>query len=228
MNAIEMLRDDHLHTKQLLKQLVITDLSDHHALSALIDRLEKDLDLHSRLEKEVFYPALREAANGKADAMQFEALEEHSLIDQALFDLRQSVGSPNMFQGRTKAFKEILEHHIEEEERDMFSLTKQVMDDAQLNALGSKMSTRKSELYSSEPTPLVEPTPPGLGIIGALGGLEDKARAGVAAMTANPSELVGKGVEVAVRSGANLIGQIVSGAKKGLDQANHDSNKENS
>lgn len=220
MNAIDMLHDDHLHAKHLLKQLVNTDISDQHAQRGIIDSIEKDLSLHSRIEKEVFYPALREAAKGKADAMQFEALEEHNLIDQALSDLRQSIGSPNMFEGRTKAFKELLEHHIQEEERDMFPLAKDLMDSAQLTALGSRMSIRKSELYSSEPLPPPTAAHKDFDIIGSLGSLEEKARKGVAVMTAtHPSEMVGKGVEVAVRGGANLIDQIVSGAKKGLDQA---------
>jgi hypothetical protein len=79
--------------------------------------------------------------------MFFEALEEHRAAgDLVLPDLLRTDVSSDQFGGRAKVLKELVEHHADEEEKEMFPRAKALMDKAQLRELGERMATRKAEL----------------------------------------------------------------------------------
>lgn len=81
--------------------------------------------------------------------MYFEALEEHRAAeDLVLPDLMNTDPATEQFSGRAKVLKELIEHHIEEEESEMFKDAKTLLDKDQLTQLGEQMESRKKELLA--------------------------------------------------------------------------------
>ena len=79
--------------------------------------------------------------------MFFEALEEHRAAgDLVLPDLLKTDVQSDQFGGRAKVLKELIEHHADEEEKEMFPRARELMDKAQLEQLGERMAQRKAEL----------------------------------------------------------------------------------
>ena len=159
MNAIQLLKEDHKKVRALLAELESTTPRGVKKRSQLLERIAKELRVHTKIEEEIFYPAFK-AAGEKSDddKMYFEALEEHRAAgDLVLPDLEKTDPGSDRFSGRAKVLKELIEHHAGEEEKEMFPRARKLLSAAELNALGAEMLARKSELMS-EPEGLVAKT----------------------------------------------------------------------
>lgn len=146
-NAIQLLKEDHRKVKDLLSQLVDTTTRAEKTRRQLLDKIEQELAIHTQLEEEIFYPAFKKAGNSEHAKLYFEALEEHRAAeDLVLPDLKKTEPGSEKFSGRAKVLKELVEHHADEEEKDMFKKANQSMSKEELNELGTRMSERKQEL----------------------------------------------------------------------------------
>lgn len=147
MDAIKLLTQDHKAIRKLLGELAESSTRATKKRADLLAQIAMELEAHTRIEEEIFYPAFKSA--GKADdaTMYFEALEEHRAAgDLVLPDLLRTPTGSEKFSGRAKVLKELVEHHADEEEKDMFKRAKQLMDSAELKDLGEKLAERKAEL----------------------------------------------------------------------------------
>ncbi|MNR18516.1 DNA nickase [compost metagenome] len=107
--------------------------------------MELEISTHTKLEEEILYPALKEAGTKEQDVMYFEAKEEHRTVDSLVLpDLKQTDPGTPEFAGRVKVVKELLEHHIEEEETEMFPQAKKLLGKAKLDGLGEQMEAMKA------------------------------------------------------------------------------------
>lgn len=153
MNAIDLLKADHEKVKGILSQL--SDSTDRAVKKRmeLLEKLELEVSIHTQLEEEILYPAYK-AAGGKAEAeMYYEAKEEHRTVDSLVLpDLKDTDPKSPEFAGRVKVIKELLEHHIEEEETEMFPHAKKILGKAKLDELGDQMLTLKTSLKKSMTT----------------------------------------------------------------------------
>lgn len=148
MNAIEMLKEDHKKMRGLLSELEATTKRGVKTRTSLLETIARELSVHAAIEEEIFYPAFKDAAEkSDDDAMYFEALEEHRAAeDLVLPDLQKTDPASDQFSGRAKVLKEIIEHHVGEEEKEMFPRARQLLDVARLRQLGEAMAERKREL----------------------------------------------------------------------------------
>ena len=112
-----------------------------------LEKLKQELTVHEAIEEEILYPALIEFA--KTKDITLEAYEEHHVVDTIMAELEQTPVDDETWAAKLTVMKENLEHHIEEEEDDMFKKARQVMDEAELKELGERMSARKAELQES-------------------------------------------------------------------------------
>ncbi|KAA0987263.1 hemerythrin domain-containing protein [Pseudomonas sp. ANT_J12] len=152
MNAIDLLKADHERVKGILSQL--SDSTDRAIKKRveLIGKLEMEITIHTRLEEEVLYPAYKKAGGKEQDVMYYEAKEEHRTVDSLVLpDLKVTDPSTPEFAGRVKVVKELLEHHIEEEETEMFPQAKKLLGKATLDELGQQMEMLKVQ-YKKEMT----------------------------------------------------------------------------
>lgn len=142
--AIEMLKEDHAKVKKAFKEFENMDRSDTETCRQVVQTVCHDLKVHTTLEEEIFYPAVREAIEDE-DIMN-EASVEHetakTLIDQLE---NMEPDDPNYYATFT-VLGEYVMHHVKEEEGEMFPQAKK--SDIDLEALGSRMQERKSELLS--------------------------------------------------------------------------------
>lgn len=150
MNAIDLLKADHEKVKGILSQL---SESTDRALKKrvdLLDKLEMEITIHTQLEEQILYPAFKEAGGKEQDEMYYEAKEEHRTVDSLVLpDLKNTDPSTPEFAGRVKVVKELLEHHIEEEETEMFPMAKKLLGKAKLDELGEQMEVMKTSLKKS-------------------------------------------------------------------------------
>ncbi|WP_206299972.1 hemerythrin domain-containing protein, partial [Pseudomonas viridiflava] len=102
-----------------------------------INKIEMELFVHTHIEEEIFYPAYKKAGEKEQAKMYFEAIEEHRAVDALVLPhLKGTAPDSVEFSGRAKVLKELLEHHIEEEEESMFKEAKKLLSAAQLKELG--------------------------------------------------------------------------------------------
>ncbi|EJN21337.1 regulator of cell morphogenesis and NO signaling [Pseudomonas sp. GM78] len=147
MNAIDLLKADHERVKGILSQLSESTERGLKKRAELLAKLEMEISIHTRLEEDVLYPAYKEAGGKEQDVMYYEAKEEHRTVDSLVLpDLKVTDPSTPEFAGRVKVVKELLEHHIEEEETEMFPQAKKLLGKAVLDELGEKMETLKARL----------------------------------------------------------------------------------
>ncbi|MGH8452263.1 hemerythrin domain-containing protein [Pseudomonas sp.] len=147
MNAIDLLKTDHEKVKAILTQLSESTDRAVKKRTDLLDKLEMEITIHTQLEEQILYPAFK-AAGGKDEAeMYFEAKEEHRTVDSLVLpDLKATDPTTPEFAGRVKVVKELLEHHIEEEETDMFPKAKKLLSKSKLDQLGEQMLELKASL----------------------------------------------------------------------------------
>lgn len=150
MNATELLIQDHEKLKKLLNE--ITDTTDRAVKKRtdLLDQIEAELHAHTQIEEDIFYPAYKDAGGKDEAKMYHEAKEEHRAVEALVLpDLKKTDVGTVEFSGRVKVLKELLEHHIEEEESEMFPDAEKLLSKEQLAELGEQMETKKKELLAA-------------------------------------------------------------------------------
>jgi hemerythrin-like domain-containing protein len=150
MDAIALLKADHKVIRDLLGKLEKTTPRGAKGRTELLTRIDANLKAHTKIEEEIFYPAFKEAGRkGDDDKMFFEALEEHRAAgDLVLPDLLGTDLASEKFSGRAKVLKELVEHHADEEEKEMFPRAKKLLSKDELAELGDRMQQRKAELLA--------------------------------------------------------------------------------
>ncbi len=143
MDAIALLKADHDKVKKLLSELESTTERGVKTRERLYTTIRKEMTAHEVIEEEIFYPALKH--HPKAVDIVMEGLEEHHVVDLLMKELDSLAYDDEKWGPKANVMKENIEHHIEEEEDDMFVKARQVFDRAELEELGSRMEARKKE-----------------------------------------------------------------------------------
>jgi len=147
MDAIQLLKADHKKVKELLTELTETSTRATKKRVDLLSEIDVNLKAHNTIEEEIFYPAFKKAGEKEEAKMYYEALEEHRAAgDLVLPDLLNTKPESEQFSGRAKVLKELVEHHIKEEEGQMFKDAKKLLSSEEIEQLGKQMEQRKAEL----------------------------------------------------------------------------------
>jgi hemerythrin-like domain-containing protein len=141
MDAIALLKADHDKVKGLLADLESTTERGVKAREELFATIKGELTIHEVIEEEIFYPALK--SHPKAKDMVLEGYEEHHVVDLLMGELENLDVSDPTWGAKAVVMKENIEHHIEEEEGEMFPKARQVFDRGELQELGDRMAERK-------------------------------------------------------------------------------------
>ena len=141
MDAIALLKADHVKVKGLLNELESTTERGVKTRTELFATIKGELTLHEIVEEEIFYPELK--AHPKAKDIVLEGYEEHHVVDLLMGELEALDVDDEAWGAKALVMKENIEHHIEEEEGEMFSKARQVFEDSELEDLGRRMEARK-------------------------------------------------------------------------------------
>ena len=152
-DAFELLKADHQKVKGLFKQFkqLKQDEGSGAEKTELVKEICEELKIHTQIEEELFYPAVREAISGDeleegADLMD-EALVEHSGAKDLIAQLEEMDVDDELYDAKVTVLSEQIEHHVKEEEGEMFPKAKRAKVDKQ--SLGAQMAARKLELKST-------------------------------------------------------------------------------
>jgi len=142
MDALSLLQDDHDKMRKLLDELETTTERGVKTREELFATIKGELTIHETIEEEIFYPALK--SHPKAKDIVLEGYEEHHVVDLVMAELEGLDVSDETWGAKATVMKENVEHHMEEEEGDMFKQARQVFDRDELEELGTRMEERKA------------------------------------------------------------------------------------
>ena len=141
MTLLEALKADHDKAKDLLVDIL--DADDANTRKTLFGRFAAELVAHSRAEEKVLYARLMKDEEGRAEAL--EGTVEHEIADRLIADLKaQPDPESDEWSARCGVLQELLEHHIEEEESEMFETARELFDAAALDKMGAEFAAEKS------------------------------------------------------------------------------------
>jgi hemerythrin-like domain-containing protein len=145
-DAVALLVADHREVSDMFKQF--EELGDRAKASKqkLVEKICTSLIAHTQIEEEIFYPAVREEVKD-ADDMVDEALVEHQAAKDLIRQLQEMDPDEDLYDAKVKVLGEEIEHHVKEEEEEMFKQAKKSGID--LMALGQEMAQRKQEILST-------------------------------------------------------------------------------
>ena len=145
-DAISLLKQDHEKVRGMLSELEETTERAGKKRAKLLADIKREIEVHTRVEEEIFYPAFQEAVRSKEDRkLALEAYEEHHVVDTVMAELEALPVDDETWGAKATVMKENVEHHMEEEEGEMFQKARQVFDKDELEELGSRMEQRKTE-----------------------------------------------------------------------------------
>ncbi len=145
LDAVTLLCDDHAKLKDLFKQF--EQAPDIQAKQCIVESACAELEIHSKIEEEIFYPAVRSKLND--DDMVDEAEEEHHEAKGLVDELKAMEPHDEKYDSTFKELCDGVRHHIQEEESEMFPEVKKT--DLDLYALGAEMAQRREELWEAMP-----------------------------------------------------------------------------
>lgn len=142
MNAIELLEYDHRHVKELFAHCEAAPGPDR---GRILRSIADELRMHSMVEEEIFYPAVRETNDETLQELVNESLDEHRSVAELLEDLEGMPADDDEFPERIAMLQGDVEQHVEEEETEMFPRLRKIWDEAYLARLGQGMWELKQQ-----------------------------------------------------------------------------------
>ena len=147
MKATDLLKKQHKDVKSLFKKIEGTE--DSRQRRRILDEVTRSLEAHTLIEEEIFYPAMRGLDTRKAEEMVAEAYEEHHVVKLVLAELPRVNPEDERFEAKMTVLSELVEHHADEEEKEMFKLAQKLGKD-ELSALAEQMQARFKDFESSK------------------------------------------------------------------------------
>jgi hypothetical protein len=146
MNAITLLKQQHDEVEKLFEQFEKAQTEDRRQLFV---RIADNLSAHALIEERIFYPA---AYVGELKDLLHEAVEEHLSVKRLIADLLDLGAGEASFEAKMKVLKEQVEHHVEEEESELFEKVRASFSAQELESLGDQMEQLFEQLREATPS----------------------------------------------------------------------------
>jgi hemerythrin superfamily protein len=147
VDAVELLKQQHREVEEMFERF--EKMTDRAVVSKkkLADEICNALIMHTTIEEEIFYPATREASDETEDMVD-EAVVEHASAKDLIAQIQEMDPGDDLYDAKVKVLGELVEHHVKEEEEEMFPKTRELKLD--MKALGEEMATRQQEIEASQ------------------------------------------------------------------------------
>jgi hemerythrin superfamily protein len=143
MDAITLLTTDHDEVRSLFEQFrQANEAEDMDRMKELQKEIFSELETHTRIEEDIFYPAVRETDEEELEETVDEGIQEHHVVKVLMREI-EDVSGEDTFIAKMKVLMENVEHHAEEEETDMFPDLRTRMSQERLDELGAEMEAAK-------------------------------------------------------------------------------------
>jgi hemerythrin superfamily protein len=141
MNAIKLLKQQHREVEALFKQL--EKAKSARPRRKAFEQIADKLAVHATIEEKHFYPSVKRRTT---EEILLEAVEEHLGVKRVIADLLELEADDPTFEAKAKVLKDLVEHHVEEEEKTLFPKVSKALDDDELAAIGDEMAQTMEEL----------------------------------------------------------------------------------
>lgn len=138
MDAFNLLKADHRKVEELFSQL---ESARGQAKLRVFEQIKMELELHTHIEEKIFYPALEEPK--ETHDLTLEAYEEHDVVKKLLKELSRAKSATEEWEAKAKVLQENVEHHVEEEENELFEKAETALGKDEIEALGEEMAAEK-------------------------------------------------------------------------------------
>jgi len=144
MDAFNLLKADHRKVEELFSQL---ESASGQAKMRVFEQIKTELELHTHIEETIFYPALEKPK--QTHDLTLEAYEEHDVVKKLLRELSRAKTPNEEWEAKAKVLQENVEHHVEEEENELFEKAEAALSEEQIEALGEEMEAEKERKQRS-------------------------------------------------------------------------------
>jgi hypothetical protein len=145
MDCLKLLETQHDEAKQLFKKL---EKAEGATAARLWTELRNALTMHEQLEEAHLYPALKKEK--ALEEMVLEAYQEHHVMDVLIDEISKLKPSDEAFAPKITVLQENTEHHIEEEEGELFPKVRKVWDTARRQEIGQQMAEQKADVTKQQ------------------------------------------------------------------------------
>lgn len=140
MNIIDMLKQDHQEAAAMMDRIESAGEGES-SVKTTFDQLKRALTLHTQIEETIFYPALR---NNEETADQIsDSFEEHQEVKDLLAEMAGLQAGNEEFIGLMSDLRNAVEHHVEEEENELFPKAQKILGESRLQEMGQQMMQMK-------------------------------------------------------------------------------------
>jgi len=146
MNAIELLKADHKVVDALFQKVEATEESEH---PPIFEKIKAELDVHAHIEEVIFYPKLIAEGDKELVDLVKEGLEEHHQIKMFLREIASLADESDKFEPKLTVLIEDTQHHVMEEEGEMFKMVEEQFDAEVLEEMGEAMEEEKAKFQKS-------------------------------------------------------------------------------
>jgi len=144
MDAFNLLKADHRKVEELFSEL---ESASGQAKLRVFEQIKTELELHTHIEEKIFYPALEKPK--PTHDLTLEAYEEHDVVKKLLREMSRAKSATEEWEAQAKVLQENVEHHVEEEENELFEKAQEALSEEQIEALGEEMETEKERKQRS-------------------------------------------------------------------------------
>lgn len=145
MDALELLIADHNRVRGLFARFKAAEGENNAQAAQLKDKIFQELEVHTTIEEEIFYPAITELSDELHETVT-EGVEEHHVVDTLMAEVRLLTPADEEWAAKIKVLIENVEHHADEEEEEMFPMVRKAMKDEARTELGRRMEAKKAAL----------------------------------------------------------------------------------
>ena len=144
MDAFNLLKADHRKVEDLFSQL---EAARGQAKLRVFDQIKTELDLHAHIEEKIFYPALEKPR--QTHELTLEAYEEHEVVKKLLRELSKAKTANDEWQAQAEVLQENVEHHVQEEENELFKKASKALSEEEIGELGELLAAEKNRKQKS-------------------------------------------------------------------------------
>ena len=148
-DATELLQQDHETVKELFADFEAASENDDEK-AEIVEEITAALEAHATVEEKIFYPAVKKARSENTKDEVREAYEEHQQIKILLAALSELNPDDESYDAKVKVLRDDVEHHVKEEEGEMFPDARKFLGKEKLQSLGEAMAAMKAELMPEE------------------------------------------------------------------------------
>ncbi|HEY0615904.1 MAG TPA: hemerythrin domain-containing protein [Candidatus Elarobacter sp.] len=154
-DAIALLKADHKKVKELFAQVEETSERAKLQLKRLGEEICQELTVHAEIEEQIFYPTVKERTqrgHKEEHDLVLESYEEHAAAKKVIEDIQATDAGDESYKPKITTLSELIDHHVKEEERELFPAVKELLGEEELVDLGQQMAQLKSQLLQRTAT----------------------------------------------------------------------------